>query len=183
VNGIEEIIDLCKKNNRDAQGRMFALLAPSLLGICRRYLGSIDEAEDAMQDSFVKIFSSLNKFKGDGSFEGWAKRIAVNTSLDVLRRKKRIRFERNLSIVETYDFSEEENDQLDIKEIMSCLEELPVGYRTVLNLHLVEGFSHREIGEQLGIQESTSRSQFARARQQLLRKIKERTLHISIKNA
>lgn len=142
-----------------------------------------DEAEDVMQDAFVKIFSNLNSFKNEGSFEGWAKRIAVNTALTALKNKKRIYFERNLELVETIEIDPEDQEHLGLKEILSCMNTLPEGYRTIVNLALVEDFSHKEIADRLGISESTSRSQLARARQNLMKLLKEKIQVSSKKNA
>jgi RNA polymerase sigma-70 factor (ECF subfamily) len=183
LNDTGEIIRLCKKGKREAQAALYAMLAPQLLGIAIRYMQDRDEAEDVLQDSFIKIFSSISTFKGEGSFEGWAKRIAVNTALDALKKKNRIRFERNLSIVENIEFAGEEVRQISMEEILSCMETLPSGYRTIVNLFLVEEYSHKEIADRLGIQESTSRSQYARARQVLLKNLKEKLAQVSAKNA
>lgn len=125
---------------------------------------------------------NLKNYRGEGSFEGWAKRIAVNTALNSLKKNNRIYFERNLEIVENLDFSENEC-QLNSDDIMACMEELPVGYRTVINLFLIEEFSHHEIAAILNIQESTSRSQYARARQALLKLVKEKMRIHTVKNA
>lgn len=162
---------------------MYGWLAPTLLGICMRYLQDRDEAEDVMQDSFVKIFTNLKSFKNEGSFEGWAKRIAVNTALTALRKRNKIYFERNLEIVETIEFETEEKEHMTLDQIMSCMNVLSDGYRTIINLALVEDFSHREIAERLNITESTSRSQLARARQALMKLLKEKTISVSKKNA
>lgn len=171
---LQTVIDRCIKNDRQAQTSLYNFLAPQLLGVCRRYMRDTAEAEDVMQDAFVKIFTSLKTFKNQGSFEGWAKRIAANRALDVLKKKNRISFERNLELAEIIEFTEEEEQQLDPKEILACMDLLPVGYRTIINLYLVEEFSHREIADKLNISESTSRSQCARARQALLKGIKEK---------
>ncbi len=154
-----------------------------MLGLTVRYMQDKDEAEDVMQDSFVKIFLNLKSFKNEGSFEGWAKRITVNTALTALKNKKRIYFERNLEIVETIELEQDEQDLLQIPEILSCMKSLPEGYRTIINLALIEEFSHKEIAEKLGITESTSRSQLARARQSLMKMLKEKTLVSTKKNA
>lgn len=175
MNELDIILQGCKKNDRQAQALLYNRLAPRLLGMCIRYLQNRDEAEDAMQDAFVKIFLRIGSFKGEGSFEGWAGRIAVNICLDALKEKKRIRFERNLEVVETIEFTDEEQQGLSQEEVMACMNALPAGYRTIVNLFLVEGFSHKEIGEKLGIGESTSRSQCARARQALMKLVKEKT--------
>jgi RNA polymerase sigma factor (sigma-70 family) len=180
---LELILKQCRKNNRQAQADLYNHLAPKLLGLCLRYLRDRDEAEDVMQDAFVKIFTSIPSFKGEGSFEGWARRIAVNTALDALKSKNRIYFERNLELVKEIDFTEEEQQRLSLQEIMACMDALPTGYRTIINLFLVEGFSHKEIGEKLGISESTSRSQCTRARQALMKLIKAETGTTTVKNA
>ncbi len=175
------ILSRCKKNDRNAQALLYNWLAPSLLAVCVRYLKDRAEAEDVMQDTFVKLFTSLDSFKNEGSFEGWARRIAVNTSLSRLKQKNRIWFERNLQLVENVDFTEEEHHDLAAADIMACMEALPAGYRIIVNLFLVEDFSHREIAEKLGISESTSRSQYARARQSLIKLIKAKTELVAIK--
>jgi len=172
---LETIAEACKKNDRQAQASLYQRLSPVLLGLCVRYLQNRDEAEDVMQDAFVKIFTSIKTFKGEGSFEGWAKRIAVNTAITALKKRNRIYFERSLELVEQIDLTEEEEQHLQISEIMACMDALPMGYRTIINLFLVENFSHKEISEKLGISESTSRSQFSRARQALMKLLKEKT--------
>jgi RNA polymerase sigma factor (sigma-70 family) len=169
------ILARCKKNDKTAQAALYNWLSPKLLGLCVRYMQDRDEAEDVMQDAFVKIFTGLNSFKNEGSFEGWAKRIAVNTALNALKKKNRIYFERNLTIVESADFTEEEQQQIQLPEILECMDALPTGYRTIVNLFLVEEFSHKEIARKLNIGESTSRSQFARARQMLMKLLKKKT--------
>ena len=180
---LETILERCKKNDTQAQLQLYNWLAPVLLGISLRYMQNRDEAEDVMQDAFVKIFTNIKAFKNEGSFEGWAKRIAVNTALTALKVKKRIYFERNLEIVETIEFDGEEQDLINLPEILACMAALPEGYRTIINLCLVEEFTHKEIAEKLGISESTSRSQLSRARQALLKLLKEKTGIISRKNA
>jgi len=180
---IDILLEQCRENDRQAQFKLYSVLAPVLLGICMRYMQDRDEAEDVMQDAFVKIFTNLKSFKNEGSFEGWAKRIAVNTALTALKVKKRIYFERTLEIVETIEFDKDEQEHMSLEDILSCMNVLPEGYRTIINLFLIEEFSHREIGEKLGINESTSRSQFARARQALMKLLKEKTNPVSRKNA
>jgi RNA polymerase sigma factor (sigma-70 family) len=177
------ILEECKRNNKNAQAGLYSRLAPALLGLCLRYMQDRDEAEDVMQDAFVKIFSNIRSYKGEGSFEGWAKRIAINTALNALKKKNKIHFERNLEIVENIDFTEGEEYHVNADDIMQCLDKLPVGYRTIINLFLVEEFSHKEIAEKLNIQESTSRSQYTRARQALLKLLKEKIKTQSVKNA
>lgn len=180
---IEAILEQCKKNNASAHASLYNLLAPKLLGLCIRYMEDRDEAEDVMQDAFVKIFLNIRSFKGTGSFEGWAKRIAANTALTALKKKNKFYFERNLQLVENIDFTEVEEQQLGINEIISCMNALPTGYRTIINLFLMEEFSHAEIADKLNISESTSRSQYARARQALMKLIKTKMEQETAKNA
>jgi RNA polymerase sigma factor (sigma-70 family) len=183
LHNIETILEGCKKNDRTAQSQLYQLLAPRMLAVSLRYMQNRDEAEDVMQDAFVKIFTHLSSFRNDGSFEGWARRITANTALSALRKRNRIVFERNLVIVEQIDFAEDETATITVADILSCMDLLPAGYRTIINLFLMEEFSHREIAEKLGIQESTSRSQYTRARQMLLKLLKEKTPSHNIKNA
>jgi RNA polymerase sigma-70 factor (ECF subfamily) len=183
LEGLEEIIELCRKNDRSAQGQLYAYLSPMMLGVCLRYLQSRDEAEDAMQDSFVKIFTSIKKFTGQGPVEGWARRIAVNTCLDLLKKKKRIQFDRRLSVVENNEIAEEDAGEISAEDLLKCLGEMPEGYRTIINLFAMEGYSHADIASQLGIQEGTSRSQYARARQQLIKLVKQKITISSARKA
>ena len=180
---LEKILERCKKQERSAQADLYRWLAPKLLGLCLRYIQDRAEAEDVMQDAFVKIFSNISAFKGTGSFEGWAKRIAVNTALTALKSKNRMHFERHADMHENIGMPDEEPVALNSAEIMSCMAALPTGYRTIVNLFLVEAFSHKEIAEKLNITESTSRSQYARARQLLMKLIKEKTERMLTKNS
>ena len=172
---LEAIITKCKKNDRQSQAVLYDWIAPKLLGLCLRYFKDRSEAEDMMQDSMVKIFMNIESYRFEGNFEVWCKRIAANTSLNWLKSKKRLQFDRDVRHLENLDDTFDEEIALDEKELLNCLNELPQGYRTVLNLFLFENFSHKEIGNQLGITESTSRSQYTRAKQQLVNLIKKRT--------
>jgi RNA polymerase sigma factor (sigma-70 family) len=174
---LESILDKCRRNDKYAQAELYNWLAPKLLGLCLRYIQSRDEAEDSMQDAFVKIFTSLDSYRGQGSFEGWAKRIAVNTALTALKKKNKIQFERDLTIVENIEITEEEQSTISTEDIMACLQQLPDGYRAIVNLFMIEEFSHKEIAERLNISESTSRSQCSRAKQALLKLIKEQQVN------
>ncbi|MBK7816362.1 MAG: sigma-70 family RNA polymerase sigma factor [Sphingobacteriaceae bacterium] len=174
MENLTEIVNRCKQNDPKAQEILFNSFSKSLYGICCRYLKNRDDAEDVLQDSFIKILLNINQYRGEGNFEGWMKRITVNTALTYLKEKQKIKFETadKLYIV---DEPEEEIDQ-DIKAeyILECLNELPMGYRTIFNLYLVEGFSHKEIADQLGIKEATSRSQYSKARQYLIELINKK---------
>jgi RNA polymerase sigma-70 factor (ECF subfamily) len=171
---LEEIIKKCKKNDQQAQAALYNWLAPKLLGLCVRYFKDRSEAEDVMQDSLVKIFMNIDSYRFEGSFEGWCKRIAVNTTLNRLKVNNRMQFDRDLRHIENAELTEQVNSPVNEQDILLCLDRLPDGYRTILNLFLYEDFSHREIAERLKISESTSRSQYTRARQLLTKLVKER---------
>ncbi len=165
----QELLKKCKKNERAAMAELFSILAPKLKGICYRYCGNTFDAEDLLQESFMIIFTKLGTYRDEGSFEGWAKRITVNTSLNWLKKNKVILQMQELNNrVEPEDDSEEENiADVYAEELVNHIAGLPDGYRTILNLFAIEGFSHKEIAEQLGINESTSRSQYSRAKKAL----------------
>ena len=142
--------------------------------LCIRYVGEREVAEDILQDGFVTLFTRLDSFKGDGSFEGWARKIFVNTALMYLRKKDALKMSeeidsaRNLSTDMTSQM-----DDIGYKELMRLITTLPAGFRTVFNMYVVEGYSHKEIAEALGISETTSRTQLSRARTWLQNKIQE----------
>ena len=139
-----------------------------MLGLCSRYTDSIEEAEDIMQDAFVKIFQKIDTFKGNGSLEGWMKRIMVNTALDAFRKSKNFRHSID---IETIEYTAETNqhvlESMGAKDLMKLLKTMPKGFRTVFNLYAVEGYAHKEIAAMLEITESTSKSQYSRARAHL----------------
>lgn len=160
--------------NRDAQ-ELFDSLAPKMMALCLRYMGDRAAAEDVLQDGFVTLFSKIEDYSGEGSFEGWARKIFVNTALMSLRKKDALRDSGDLEVL-TGRASEGETQvqALGYKELMSLVAELPPMYRTAFNLFVVEGYSHKEIAEALGITEATSRSHVQRARVYLQEKIKNR---------
>lgn len=143
--------------------------------ICIRYIGDRIQAEDILQEGFITLFTRLDSYKGDGSFEGWARRIFVTTALMDLRKKDALKMSDELDAVRGMKAETTSQIQsLGYKELMELITSLPPGFRTVFNLYALEGFSHKEIGEMLGISESTSRTQLSRARIWLQNKIKER---------
>ena len=142
--------------------------------VCIRYAGDRESAQDILQDGFITLFTKLDDFKGDGSFEGWARKIFVTTALMELRRKDALKMSEDLETVR--GMKAEATTQLQnigYKELMKLVMQLPAGFRTVFNLSVLEGYSHKEIGDLLGISESTSRTQLSRARTWLQNKIKE----------
>ena len=143
--------------------------------ICIRYIGDRIQAEDILQEGFITLFTRLDSYKGDGSFEGWARRIFVTTALMDLRKKDALKMSDELEAVRGMKAeTTSQLQRLGYKELMELIMSLPPGFRTVFNLYALEGFSHKEIGEMLGISESTSRTQLSRARIWLQNKIKER---------
>lgn len=170
-----KLIESCRKGDRAAQKIMYDRLASRMFPVCMRYIGDRTAAEDVLQDGFITLFSKLNDYKGEGSFEGWARRIFVTTALMSLRRKDALKMSDELDVVrgmKAETVSQTQN--LGYKELMELVMSLPPGFRTVFNLYSIEGYSHKEIGEMLGINETTSRTQLSRARIWLQNKIKER---------
>ncbi len=167
----KEIIAGCLKKNAACQRMLFDLYARKLMSLCLRYAGSAPDAEDMLQESFVKIFSSIHQYEYKGSFEGWIRKITVNTCLRKMERKNI--FTDGLSVLE--NTSDENWDDaissLTEKELISLIGKLPEGYRVVFNLYIMEGYSHNEIAEMLKIEPVTSRSQLIKARRILQKQI------------
>jgi RNA polymerase sigma factor (sigma-70 family) len=165
----QEIINKCLKGNSRAQYELFEFLSQKMMTVCLRYMINIPEAEDVFQMAFIKVFNSLKDFHNDGSFEGWVRRIFVNSCLDQIRKNKKTRFDVNVDDVE---YKLEQSDyifeNLVAEDLMKVVMAMPDGYRTVFNLFAIEGYSHKEIASELGITESTSKSQYKRARGYLM---------------
>ncbi len=169
-----KLIESCREGDRAAQKVLYERLAPRMFPVCIRYIGDREAAEDVLQDGFVTLFTRLDSYKGEGSFEGWARKIFVTTALMELRRKDALKMSDELDVVR--GMKSETVSQLQsigYKDLMSLITQLPPGFRTVFNLYAVEGFTHKDIGEMLGISETTSRTQLSRARAWLQNKIKE----------
>ena len=168
-----EIIAGCLKKNPISQHLLFAKYSRKLMTVCSRYAGSSPEAEDMLQESLIKIFSTIHQYRSEGSFEGWLRRITVNTCLRKLQKKK-IRYD-DLSTAETLNDSVHPDviSTLTEKELIGLISGLPEGYRIVFNLSAIEGYSHDEIATMLGIQPATSRSQLIKARRQLQKQLLE----------
>ncbi len=168
------IIDKCRKGDRSAQKKLYDYLAPKMFAVCLRYMGDRMPAEDILQDGFITLFSKLDSYSGEGSFEGWARKIFVNTALMSIRKTDALKLSGDLE--EAGNLSSDISTQIQnigYKEIMKIVMKLPDGYRTVFNMFVVEGFSHKEIAQALNISEVTSRSQLQRARMILQEKIKK----------
>jgi RNA polymerase sigma factor (sigma-70 family) len=164
--GDQQIIMGCARHERKAQQILYDKYSRFLLGVCMRYASCKAEAEDILQDSFIKIFFSIQDFSGTGSFTGWLRKIAVNTAITYYHKNLKFRYQIEIEeymSVETGEMSFEE-DFFTADELFMVLNELPTGYRIVFNLYAVEGYKHKEIAEILGIDTNTSKSQYSRAK-------------------
>ena len=166
---IEAIIQSCKEGNSLAQKQLYDHFAPKMMGVCRRYLQDLAEAEDALICSFTKAFQHIDRYKADGPFEAWLRRITVNDCLDRIRKQK------GIWMVQLEEHAEENHDPIQSSYsqayLQSLIDALPLGYKTVFNLFAIEGYNHQEIAERLKISESTSKSQLSRARQYLQKQL------------
>ncbi len=167
-----ELVQGCIKNDAVAQKLLFEQHAPMLLGVCFRYANCEAEAHEILQIGFIKIFNNLSKFRFESGLATWLTKVMINTSLNYLKANEKVKWEANIeTIYENNDFVVEQLHQIDLKVLMDCIQQLPTGYRIVLNMFAIEGYSHKEIAEELNITESTSRSQFARAKVLLEKKL------------
>lgn len=167
----DEIIKGCIVGERKAQQTLYSRYSPKMFAICLRYAKDYHSAEDILQEGFIKVFKYIGNFRREGSFEGWLRRIFVNTAIEHLRKAVNM-----YSIVDSEDkpidiVDESIFDRLDEQDLLDMVQSLSPGYRTVFNLYVVEGYSHKEIGKLLSISEGTSKSQLARARQLLQKKV------------
>jgi RNA polymerase sigma factor (sigma-70 family) len=168
-----DLVEGCRAGDRKLQKELYERYAPKMFGVCLRYAGATEEAEDILQEGFVKVFNKINSFRGEGSFEGWIRRIVVNTAIEHFRRKTYLQpvTEKEEQTVESDYLSVLDN--LAEKDIIGLVQRLSPGYRSVFNLYVVEGYTHKQIGELMGISEGTSKSQLSRAKsilQDLVRK-------------
>ena len=166
----KELIQQCNANDRRAQRMLYDRFAPLLLSICRRYVGQ-SQAEDVMQDSFIRVFQYLVQYRNEGSFEGWIRRVCVNTCIRHLEKAKRMQVDYKSDDMPEYAVDADVIHQMSADELMQLIDKLPDGYRTVFNLNVIEGFPHKEIAEMLGIEESSSRSQLTKARKYIQRNL------------
>ncbi len=160
-----ELVYGCIQKDPAAQECLYKTFSGRMLGLCSRYTDSTEEAEDIMQEGFIKIFGKIESFRNQGSLEGWMKRIMINTALDAFRKNKNFRYSIDIETIEyTAETHQHVVESLGAKDLLKLIKTLPKGFRTVFNLYAIEGYAHKEIGEMLGITESTSKSQYSRAR-------------------
>lgn len=173
-----EWIEACKRGERVAQKWLYEKYASKMYYVCLRYLGEKDDAEDAMHDAFVKVFGSINKFRGDAAITTWITRIMVNTSINVIRKVTRQGIKKDIDKIQlvaedTQDMLVDAPATLSAQHVLQMITELPLGYRTVLSMYALDGFTHKEIAKALKISEGTSKSQLAKARRMLKSRIEE----------
>jgi len=160
---LNRIWEGCLKNERKQQEMLYKVLAPRMLAACARYASDRDEAQDIMQEGFIKVFGSMHKYRGEGSLEGWIRRIMVHSAISRYRKQKPVVLADELPEGVTMHMSYNETG-LEAKELLQMIDQLPNNYRNVFNLYAIEGYSHQEIGETLGITELVSRTTLHRAR-------------------
>ena len=174
---LDQLIKLCLKGERNSQRQLYELLCPKMLTVCMRYSRSREEAEDTLQEGFIKVFENLQYFRHAGSFEGWVRKIMVNCSLQKFRNKPQLHAINNIDDATT-EFTDTENisSQLGTIESLKMLQQLPPACRIVFNLFVFEGMNHREIADQLGISEGTSKSNLSDARSILQKAVSSNSL-------
>lgn len=160
----DELLQGCLKRDRHAQQQLYDRYSSRMYAVCYRYVRHSMEAEDILVTAFTKIFERISQFKGEGSFEGWIRRIVVNEALTYLRKSRSMYLETDLEQADREPDYDALSDHLEAEDLLKMIEELPTGYRLVFNMYAIDGYSHKEIADQLGISENTSKSQLSRAR-------------------
>jgi len=169
------LIKKARRGNRRAQHELFEMFAPKMKSVCRQYHKSETMAEEVMLEGFFKVFTNLDSFKGEGSFEGWIRRIMINTSISQLRKDKKLGFVAETELENSIEHVSYIESHFEVDEIQKLIDQLPEGYKTVFMLYAVEGYKHSEIAELLNISESTSKSQLFKARKSLQKQITKQT--------
>ena len=158
----------CLQNNAASQEALYSRFSPRMLGVCYRFAKNREDAEDMLQEGFIKVFTQIHQYRNEGALEGWIRRIMVHTCINILKKNKK--FAESVDIIHASSVHVKEDmipSILQAKQVVECIRVLPLGYRTVLNLYAIEGYSHKEISGLLDIEESTSRSQYTRAKAML----------------
>lgn len=164
----ELILAGCRENNAASQDALYLRFSPRMLGVCYRFAKNREDAEDMLQEGFIKVFSQIHQYRNEGALEGWIRRIIVHTCINILKKNKKFTDCVDIAYAGSIGIREEAIPSImQAKEVVECIRLLPLGYRTVLNLYAIEGYSHKEIAAMLDIEESTSRSQYTRAKSML----------------
>ncbi len=172
----EDLLNQCLKNDAKAQEQLYRRFAPKMYGVCLRFAKSQMEADDILQEGFIKVFINLKSYRNEGSLEGWIRRTIVNTAINLF--KKNAKYQNDVGIekadaVKNLNYQAKAIDNLNMEALLKLITKLPTGYRMVFNLNIIEGYTHKEIGHLLNISENTSKSQLSRARQTLQKQIAE----------
>ncbi len=175
---LDELINNCKKGQRKAQEELYRKYSGVLFGLCLKYSRNKSEAEDNLHDSFMTIYDKIGQFKHKGSFEGWIKRVTVNTVLQKYRKERRLEVVSENFGDTIVDINHEQPD-ISLKLLLGYIQELPNKYRLTFNLYVMDGYSHKEISEMLGTSTGTSKSNLARARMILKEKIEKENINIA----
>ena len=170
---LEKLITDCKAGKREAQSRLYQLYAPTLFGVCLRYSRDRTEAEDTLHEGFVLIFNKVDQFAFKGSFEGWMKKIMVNLSLEKCRTRFKMQSVEDISVYDSQLADADVYADMNAAKLLELIQNLPPQYRLVFNMYAIDGYSHKEISQALGIAEGTSKSNLARARKILQDKVVE----------
>ncbi len=174
---LEEIVEKCKAGDKQAFTFLYNKYAPKMLGVCIRYAKSREEAEDMLQEGFIRLFQKIDSYRGSGSFEGWMRRVIVNSAINYY--KTQIKYNNTLN-VENNDFvfkeeqaAETDSESIPQKKLLEMIQQLPEGYKMIFNLYVLDGYTHKEISEILNISENTSKSQLLKAKRALRQKVEE----------
>jgi RNA polymerase sigma factor (sigma-70 family) len=170
-NSLNRIWEGCLRNERKQQELLYKVMSPKMMAVCMRYVNDKDEAQDVMQEGFIKIFKNMKNYRGEGSLEGWIRRIMVHTAISRFRKLRPIVLTDEITDNQMPAGSGYNENNLEAKELMKMIQQLPDTYRTVFNMYAIEGYSHQEIGRELGMTELVSRTTLHRARTVLKNKI------------
>jgi RNA polymerase sigma-70 factor (ECF subfamily) len=177
------VISDCIAGNQKAQAKLYQQFAPKMFGVCLRYAKDRTEAEDNLQEGFIKVFTNLKTFRNDGgSLEGWIRRIMINISLEKIRKKHLMYPVEDVAIYDSVNFSDDVIAKISADELIKLIQELPPRYQLVFNLYVIEGFTHEEIAEEMSITQGTSKSNLSRAREILKKKVYENFGELNAKN-
>ena len=165
----------CLQNDRKHQEALYRALAPKMLAVCMRYANDRDEAQDILQEGFIKMFNNVHKYRGDGNLEGWIRRIMVHTAISRYRKLKPMVLVEDMAEEGALSSATHNANNLEVNDLMKLVQQLPQAYRSVFNMFAVEGYSHQEIGNKLGITELLSRTTLYRARNILKEKLSQLT--------
>lgn len=169
----KSIIYDCIAGSQKAQAKLYHLFAPKMFGVCLRYAKDATEAEDNLQDGFIKVFGNLKSFRQEGSFEGWIRRIMINVSLEKLRKQHLMFPVEDVAIYDSVNVSDDVISKISADELVKLIQELPPRYRLVFNLYVIEGMSHQEIAQEMSITQGTSKSNLMRAREIMKKKVQK----------